>query len=61
AAGYTNVVRNLAQAVTPVISGYAMQVLSLGLPFVIGGGLKIIYDLTLFAMFRHTRVREDTR
>ncbi|MBI2247691.1 MAG: MFS transporter, partial [Armatimonadetes bacterium] len=47
AAGYTNVVRNLAQAVTPVISGYAMQVLSLGLPFVIGGGLKIIYDLTL--------------
>lgn len=61
AAGYTNVVRNLAQAVTPVISGYAMQVLSLGLPFVIGGGLKIIYDLTLFATFRHIRPREDLR
>lgn len=61
AAGYTNVVRNLAQAVTPVLSGYAMQVVSLGLPFVIGGGLKIVYDLTLFAMFRHTRAREDAR
>ena len=61
AAGYTNVVRNLAQAVTPVISGYAMQVVSLGLPFVVGGGLKIVYDLALFAMFRSVRPREDTR
>jgi MFS family permease len=59
AAGYTNVVRNLAQAITPVISGYAMQVISLGLPFIIGGGLKIIYDLTLFAMFRSIREPQE--
>lgn len=59
AAGYTNVVRNLAQAITPVISGYAMQVVSLGLPFVVGGGLKVIYDLMLFGMFRSIREPEE--
>lgn len=61
AAGVTNVVRNVAQAVTPVLSGYAMQVLSLGLPFFIGGGLKIIYDLSLYAMFRRLRPPEEER
>ncbi|MGH2396217.1 MAG: MFS transporter [bacterium] len=60
AAGYTNVVRNLAGAITPIISGYAMQVVSLGLPFIIGGGLKIVYDLTLFAMFRSVRPPEES-
>ena len=59
AAGYTNVVRNLAGAVTPIISGYAMQVVSLGLPFIIGGGLKIVYDLTLFSMFRNIKPPEE--
>ncbi len=59
AAGVTNVVRNVAQAVTPVLSGYAMQVVSLGLPFFIGGGLKIVYDLSLYAMFRRIKPLED--
>jgi MFS family permease len=59
AAAMTNVVRNIAQAVAPVVSGYAMQVAALGLPFVIGGGLKIIYDLALFAMFRSVRPRDE--
>jgi len=37
-----------------------MQVVSLGLPFIIGGGLKIVYDLTLFAMFRSVRPPEES-
>ncbi len=59
AAAATNVVRNVAQAVTPVLSGMAMQTVALGLPFVLGGGLKIVYDLALFAMFRHVRPPEE--
>lgn len=59
AAAATNVVRNVAQAITPVLSGLAMQTVALGLPFVLGGGLKIVYDLALFAMFRHVRPPEE--
>ena len=59
AAAATNVVRNIAQATTPVLSGIAMQTVALGLPFVLGGGLKIIYDLALFAMFRGIRPPEE--
>lgn len=59
AAAFTNVVRNAAQAVTPVIAGYAMQVVALGLPFVLGGALKIVYDLLLYAQFRHVRPPDE--
>lgn len=61
AAAMTNVVRNLAQAATPVVAGYAMQVVALGLPFVIGGGLKIVYDLTLYLMFRNVRPADEMK
>lgn len=61
AVALTNAVRNVAQAFTPILSGYAMQVVSLGLPFVLGGGLKIVYDLTLYATFRNVRPPEETR
>lgn len=59
AAALTNVVRNAAQAVTPVISGYAMQVVSLGLPFVLGGALKSVYDIILYVQFRHIRPPDE--
>ncbi len=61
AAGVTNIARNLAQAVTPVIAGTVMQVVGLGVPFLLGGGLKIVYDLLLFAMFRTVRPPEEQR
>jgi MFS family permease len=61
AAGVTNIARNLAQAATPVLAGAAMQTVGLGVPFVLGGGLKIVYDLLLFAMFRHVRPPEERR
>ena len=61
AAGVTNIARNVAQAVTPVIAGTAMQAVGLGVPFLLGGGLKIVYDLLLFAMFRTVRPPEEQR
>jgi len=59
AAGVTNITRNVAQAITPLISGAAMQVIGLGVPFVVGGAMKIVYDLLLFAMFRSVRPPEE--
>ena len=59
AAGFTNIARNVAQAITPIVSGTAMQVIGLGVPFLLGGGLKIVYDLLLFTMFRSIRPPEE--
>lgn len=59
AAGLTNIVRNVAQATTPLVAGASMQVVGLEAPFVIAGALKIAYDLLLFACFRHVRPPEE--
>jgi predicted MFS family arabinose efflux permease len=59
ASSLTNVARNVAQALTPGLAGYAMDALSLGLPFVFGGGLKIVYDLLLLAAFRAVKPPEE--
>jgi hypothetical protein len=32
---------------------------ALGLPLLIGGGLKVVYDLTLWAVFRHVRPPDE--
>jgi len=51
AAGFTNVSRSVAQTPSPSIAGYAMAMLWLGSPLVIAGGLKIVYDLSLYKFF----------
>jgi len=61
ATGVTNIARNLAQSVTPVIAGAAMQIVGVGVPFLVGGGLKIVYDLLLLRMFRSVRPPEETK
>jgi MFS family permease len=52
AAGLTSSVRALAQSLAPAISGFSMVTAAVGLPFFIAGGLKIVYDLGLYARFR---------
>ena len=44
----TNAGRTVAQAVSPALTGYVMQAVSLSAPFVLGGVLKIVYDLLLY-------------
>jgi MFS family permease len=44
----TNAGRTVAQAVSPALTGYIMQAASLSAPFVVGGVLKIVYDLLLY-------------
>jgi MFS family permease len=52
AAGLTTAVRGLAQSLSPVLTGIALAHAAFGLPFLLAGGLKIAYDLALFARFR---------
>ena len=59
AAGITNLSRNIAQAISPSITGYIIGVLSLSAPFIIGGLLKIIYDITLYINFRKIKPSEE--
>ena len=47
----TGAVRGVAQAVGPVLAGAAIGGAALGLPFFVGGGLKIVYDLGLYRLF----------
>jgi hypothetical protein len=44
----TSAGRTVAQAGSPTLTGYVMQAVSLTAPFVLGGGLKIVYDLFLY-------------
>jgi MFS family permease len=52
AAGLTNAVRPAASSIAPLISGVALQAAASGLPFVLAGGLKIVYDSMLWLAFR---------
>jgi MFS-type transporter involved in bile tolerance (Atg22 family) len=57
AATLTNTSRTLAQSVSPTLTGWIMQGLSLSAPFLLGGGLKIVYDLLLYVTIRNVRTR----
>jgi predicted MFS family arabinose efflux permease len=48
AATTTNAARTIAQAVSPALTGFIMQGIGLSAPFVLGGALKIVYDLLLY-------------
>lgn len=52
AASLTNVSRTLAQSVSPALTGWVMTSVSVAAPFFLGGGLKIVYDLMLYATIR---------
>ncbi len=51
-AAWTNGARTLGTSPTPVLSGAMLATSLTGLPFLLAGGLKIIYDLSLFVTFR---------
>lgn len=58
-AGITNLSRNIAQAISPSITGYIIGILSLSAPFIIGGVLKILYDISLYINFRKIKPSEE--
>src|SRR6202011_367820 len=52
AVAMTGAVRGVAQSFGPVLAGLAIGASAFGVPFFAAGGLKIVYDLALFAGFR---------
>ncbi|HVD07253.1 MAG TPA: MFS transporter [Nitrososphaeraceae archaeon] len=59
AAGITNISRNIAQSLSPTVTGYILQFFSyMADPFVLGGLLKIIYDESLYFNFRNTKPQD---
>jgi MFS family permease len=55
AAGVTSLARIVPFGISPTISTYLMQSVSLTLPLFIGGGLQLVNDVVFFIMFRHVR------
>jgi len=60
AAGFTNVSRSVAQTFSPSLAGYAIATLWLGAPFVIAGGLKVAYDLSLYKVFHRLKPPQES-
>jgi MFS family permease len=59
AASITSVPRSLASAASPFLAGWLLTISSFGWPLLVAGGLKIVYDLLLFACFRNVKPPEE--
>ena len=59
AAGVTNVPRSLASALSPALAGLIFTASPFAWPLVIGGSLKIVYDLLLLWRFQKVRPPEE--
>jgi len=60
-AGILSVARNAGAAVAPIFTGVVLASPAVGWPFLLAGGLKIIYDLWIFVLFRNVRPPEEAK
>ena len=58
AAAYTNTARYVTRPFGPPVATALSQV-TLGLPFVVAGSIKVVYDLTLWGWFRKVPLPEE--
>jgi MFS family permease len=61
AASVTAVPRSLASSISPAFAGALLSTSFAGLPLVICGVLKIVYDLALLFSFRHIKPPEEAK
>jgi len=61
AAGVTSLARIVPFGISPTISTYLMQSVSLTLPLFLGGGLQLINDVAFYLMFRNVRPPEEEK
>jgi hypothetical protein len=59
AASVTTVPRTLAASLSPALAGVLLATPFSGLPLVICGALKIVYDVALLVSFRHIKPPEE--
>jgi len=60
AASVTAVPRSLASSLSPALAGALLTTPFLGLPLILCGTLKIVYDIALLISFRHIKPPEET-
>jgi MFS family permease len=58
AAAYTNAARHVVRPAGPALASVSMG-MAAGLPFLVAGGLKAIYDVALYVTFRRVRLGDD--
>jgi MFS family permease len=58
-AGILSVARNAGAALAPLFTAPILWAPSLGLPFLLAGGFKIVYDLWIFTVFRRVKPPEE--
>ena len=55
AAGVTGIARTTGASVSPMLAGQLLAIPALaGVPFILAGGLKLLYDLLLYRSFKQT-------
>jgi len=60
AAGITGIARSLGASASPILSAPLMAIPgAAAVPFVVSGGLKIVYDLLLWRSFRRVPPLEE--
>jgi MFS family permease len=60
ASGVTSIARSVGASISPALTGlFLANPLLLGAPFVVSGGLKIVYDLLLYRTFRSVKPPEE--
>ncbi|MDD5285510.1 MAG: MFS transporter [Desulfuromonadaceae bacterium] len=58
AAGITGIARSIGASISPAFAGALFSVFLSG-PFIIAGGLKIVYDLILYRSFKASHVSDE--
>jgi hypothetical protein len=58
AAGITGIARSVGASLSPVLAGSLFLVFPAA-PFIIAGGLKIVYDIILFKSFKSSHIQDD--
>ena len=58
AAGYTNAARHVVRPFGPALASVSMG-MAAGIPFLIAGALKAIYDVALYVTFRRVRLPDE--
>ncbi|MES2936707.1 MAG: MFS transporter [Pseudomonadota bacterium] len=59
AASMTSVPRSFASAVSPALAGWLLTASSFGWPLIVGGVVKVVYDLLLLVMFEKVKPPEE--
>ena len=59
ASGVTAIARSVGAAISPSLAGLLLGASLISVPFFLSGGLKIVYDLALYATFRAVKPPEE--